>query len=86
MMSAILHRELSTILRARRMLFFQLGLIVVFVALVMIRWPSDNRVGLAGMRSQQVFRLFGYGLMSTLLLGELLFQVPELVSGWSKVM
>jgi ABC-type transport system involved in multi-copper enzyme maturation permease subunit len=79
MMSAILHRELATLLRARRMLFFQVGLIVVFVMLVMIRWPSDNRVALAGMRSQQVFRLFGYGLMATLLLLLPVFPATNLV-------
>jgi ABC-type transport system involved in multi-copper enzyme maturation permease subunit len=67
-LSAILNRELVTVLRTRRMMVFQVCLILVFVLLVMIRWPTDNRVNLAGTRSQQVFRLFSYGLLTTMLL------------------
>jgi ABC-type transport system involved in multi-copper enzyme maturation permease subunit len=77
--NAILNRELTTILRTRRMMVFQVGLIVVFGLLVMIRWPSDNRVALAGTRSQQVFRLFGYGLLTTMLLILPVFPATNIV-------
>lgn len=79
MINAILHRELTTVLRTRRMMLFQAGLVIVFVLLVMIRWPSDSRVDLTGMRSQEVFRLFGYGLLTTLLLILPVFPATNIV-------
>ena len=79
MFSAVLGRELTTMFRAKRMLFFQLGLIAVYVLLVMLRWPSDNLVDLAGIRSQQVFRLFAYGLLATLMLLLPVFPATSLV-------
>jgi ABC-type transport system involved in multi-copper enzyme maturation permease subunit len=75
----ILHRELISILRTRRMMLFQIGLIAVFVVLVMVRWPSDDHVAPAAMRSQQVFRLFGYGLLTTLLLLLPVFPATSIV-------
>jgi ABC-type transport system involved in multi-copper enzyme maturation permease subunit len=61
------------------MMVFQVGLITVFVLLVMIRWPTDNRVDQAGLRSQQVFRLFGYGLLTTLLIILPVFPATNIV-------
>ncbi|MBS0263624.1 MAG: ABC transporter permease [Planctomycetes bacterium] len=79
MLNAILNRELTTVLRTRRMMFFQVGLIAVFVLLVMIRWPTDNRVTEASNRSQQVFRLFSYGLLTTMLLILPVFPATNIV-------
>lgn len=79
MINAILHRELVTVLRTRRMMLFQVGLIAVFIILVMIRWPSDNRMDQAGVRSQQVFRLFTGGLLTTLLLLLPVFPATNIV-------
>lgn len=79
MVNAILHRELTTLLRTRRMMLFQVGLIAIFVLLVMIRWPSEDRVSLAGMRSQQVFRLFACGLLTTLLILLPVFPATNIV-------
>lgn len=67
MFSAIILRELTALLRRRRMLVLQAGLVVLFGLLVALRWPTDARVALAGTRSHQVFLIFSYGLMATLL-------------------
>ena len=68
MLNAMVMRELSTLMRRRRMMALQCGLVALFTLLVAIRWPTDARMALTGTRSQQVFQLFGYGLLVTLLL------------------
>lgn len=40
---------------------------IVFALLVLLQWPSDDQVDFAGARAQQVFQLFGYGLLAVLL-------------------
>jgi ABC-type transport system involved in multi-copper enzyme maturation permease subunit len=67
MFSAIVQRELLSVLRQRRMLALQSGLVIVFGLLVVLRWPTDARVALSGARSQQVFHVFSYGLLATML-------------------
>src|SRR4029077_4853337 len=57
-----------SMLRRRRMLLLQGGLVIVFGLLVALRWPTDARVALTGTRSRQVFQLFSYGLLATMLL------------------
>ncbi|MFP6753520.1 MAG: ABC transporter permease subunit [Pirellulaceae bacterium] len=64
----IIQRELVGMLRTRRMLMIQVLLVATFALLVILRWPSDPRVDLNGARSMQVFRLFGYGLLSAIVL------------------
>ncbi len=39
----------------------------VFSLIVLLRWPTDGRVDLSGMRSQQVFRVFAYALLAGVL-------------------
>ena len=68
MLSAIVLRELTSLLRRRRMMALQCGLGILFAMLVALRWPTDARVALTGTRSQQVFQLFSYGLLATMLL------------------
>jgi len=75
MANPIVHRELVTVLRTRRMLLFQCGLICVFALLVIVRWPSEARMAQSGARAHEVFRLFIYGLLTTILL--LLPRVPR---------
>jgi len=36
---------------------------VFFALLVLLRWPTEGQVDLAGTRAQQIFRLFAYGLL-----------------------
>jgi ABC-type transport system involved in multi-copper enzyme maturation permease subunit len=67
MLKAVVLRELTSMLRRRRMLVMQGGLVIVFGLLVALRWPTDSRVALAGTRSRQVFQLFSYGLLATML-------------------
>ena len=79
MLSAIVMRELKTLMRRRRMMALQCGLVVLFAVLVAIRWPTDARMSLTGSRSQQVFQLFGYGLLATLLLILPVFPATSIV-------
>jgi ABC-type transport system involved in multi-copper enzyme maturation permease subunit len=67
MLKAVVLRELSSILRRRRVLVMQCGLVAVFGLLVALRWPTDSRIALAGTRSRQVFQLFSFGLLGTML-------------------
>ena len=68
MNNPVIQRELIGILRSRKALALQVGLATLFALLVVLRWPTDARVDLSGAQSQQVFRTFGYGLLTTLLL------------------
>ncbi len=56
------------LLRRRRAMVLQVGLAVALCALVLLRWPGDARVELSGASAQQVFRLFGYGLLTLMIL------------------
>ena len=67
----IIERELLGILRTKRALAMLFVPAVVCVCLVLLRWPSDAQVDLTDFRSREVFRLFGYGLLTLLL-----FLVP----------
>src|SRR5262249_61015816 len=67
MVKAVIARELASLLRRRRMLVMQGGLVIVFGLLVALRWPTDARIALAGTRSRQVFQLFRFGLLATML-------------------
>ncbi|TWU14573.1 ABC-2 family transporter protein [Symmachiella macrocystis] len=80
MFSAVLRRELVTPLRRRRMIVFQIAIATLFALLIAARWPTDGQVALLGARSQQIFRLFGYGLMATLLLLLPVFPAASIVS------
>ena len=80
MLSAMLRRELLTPLRRRRMIVFQIGLATLFALLIAVRWPTDGQVALTGARSQQIFHLFSYGLMATLLLLLPVFPATSIVS------
>lgn len=66
MLKAVIQRELISMMRRKRMLVMQISLVVIFGILVAVRWPTDSRVAITGSRSQQVFQLFSYGLMATM--------------------
>jgi len=80
MFKALLRRELLTPLRRPQMIAFQVGLATLFGLLIAARWPTDGQVGLLGSRSQQIFRLFGYGLMGMMLLLLPVFPATSVVS------
>jgi len=75
----IIRREFIGTLRRRRAMMAILGTAVAFVVLVVLRWPSDARVDLSGAQSRQVFRMFGYGLMASLLLLTPAFPATSMV-------
>ncbi len=79
MANPIVQRELITVLRQKRMLLLQCGLAAGFALLIIVRWPTDPRMALSGTRSQEVFRLFGYGLLSALLLMLPVFPATSIV-------
>jgi len=64
----IVERELIGLLRTRRAMALQVCLALVLALLVVLRWPGEARVELSGARPQEVFRLFGYGLLTLLIL------------------
>lgn len=68
MMNPITSRELVTVLRRPQMLWLYCLLAAGLSLLVALRWPTDARVALSGVRSLEVFRLFAYGLLAMLLL------------------
>ncbi len=80
MFRALLRRELITPLRRRRMIVFQIALASLFGLLIAARWPADGQVALLGTRSQEIFRLFGYGLMAMMLLLLPVFPATSIVS------
>lgn len=79
MANPLIHRELVTLLRRRRMVLLQCGLAVAFALLVIVRWPTEPRMALSGTRAQEVFRLFSYGLMAALLLILPVFPATNIV-------
>lgn len=79
MANPLVQRELITTLRQRRMLLLQCGLSAAFALLILVRWPTDPRMALSGTRSQEVFRLFGYGLLAVLLLLLPVFPATSIV-------
>jgi ABC-type transport system involved in multi-copper enzyme maturation permease subunit len=79
MNNPILSRELVTVLRTRRMAVFQCALLGIFALLVIVRWPSEARMAASGVRSQQVFHLFAYGLLTTVLLLLPVFPATNIV-------
>ena len=80
MFSAVLRRELVTPLRRPRMIVFQIAVATLFGLLIAARWPTDGQVAYMGARSQQIFRLFSYGLMATMLLLLPVFPASSVVS------
>lgn len=61
-------RELIGLLRTRKALAMQVLFALFLALLVVLRWPGEATVELSGARSQQVFRLFGYGLLTLTIL------------------
>jgi ABC-type transport system involved in multi-copper enzyme maturation permease subunit len=79
-MHAILGRELIALLRTPRALALQGGAVLLYTLLVVLRWPSDDLVGLTGVQAQSVFRVFAYGLTTVLLLLAPAFPASSLVT------
>lgn len=78
-MIPILQRELVGILRTRKAFALQAAMAVFFTGLIVLRWPSDARVDLAGATAQHVFRLFAYGLLVAVVLLVPIFPATSVV-------
>src|SRR5437773_11764844 len=78
-MNPIIRRELLEVLRTRRAVALQLGLALGCALLVLIRWPTGQVADLSGVRSLQVLRMFGYGLLAGVLLLVPAFPATALV-------
>ncbi len=78
-MLPILQRELVAILRTRKAFALQLGVALAFAILIALRWPTDGRVDLSGVRSGQVFALFCYGLLAAVTLLAPIFPATSIV-------
>lgn len=78
-MIAILQRELVGILRTRKAFALQAVMAIFFTGLILLRWPSDARVDLAGATAQQVFRLFAYGMLVAVVLLVPIFPATSIV-------
>lgn len=64
----IVDRELTGMLRLRRTWGVLVASAVVFCGVVLFLWPEDALVERSGASSREVFRLFGYTVLSLLLL------------------
>ena len=78
-MNPIIRRELLEVLRTRKAIAVQLGLAIGCALLVLLRWPTEEQADLTGARSVQVLRMFGYGLMTGILLLVPAFPATSLV-------
>jgi ABC-type transport system involved in multi-copper enzyme maturation permease subunit len=78
-MNPIIRRELLEVLRTRKAIVLQLGLALACGLLVLTRWPTEGTADLSGARSQQVLRVFGYGLLAGILLLVPAFPATSLV-------
>jgi ABC-type transport system involved in multi-copper enzyme maturation permease subunit len=75
----IIQRELIGLLRTRRAFAVQVLLAVILAALVLLRWPESGRVNISGEQAQAVLKLFGYGLLVSLVLLAPVFPASAIV-------
>lgn len=75
----IIQREFIGTLRGKRALAAQVVLVAALAALVLLRWPSEATVDLSGAQARQVLRVFGYGLMTVLILLAPVFPATSIV-------
>ena len=79
MTNPILQREVLGFLRSWWAPAIQLVPAVTFSVLVLIRWPTDGQVSVAGTQAHQVLELFGYGALAVVLLLVPIFPDTKLV-------
>lgn len=79
MLNPIIQREMMGALRTRQALVLLCVMALLFSALVVFRWPAGGRADISGSLSQQVFRVFGYGLLATLVLMTPAFPAASIV-------
>ncbi len=75
----IIQHELIGTLRTRRAIVVALLLVGALSLLVLLRWPSEGRVGVGGLQARQVLRVFAYGLATGLILIAPVFPATSIV-------
>ena len=75
----MIQRELIGMLRTRKAMVLQVLFVMIFALLVIFRWPADPTVDLAGNKAKQVFRLFGYGLLTAIIVLVPVFPATSIV-------
>jgi ABC-type transport system involved in multi-copper enzyme maturation permease subunit len=75
----IISRELLEVLRMRKAVALQLILALACALLVLVRWPTGDLADLSGARSLEVLRIFGYGLLTGIMLLVPAFPATSLV-------
>lgn len=78
-MNAIIKRELIDVFRTRKSFAMQLILAAIFALLLLLRWPTEAQVDLSGQHAVEVFRVFGYGLLTVLVLMAPAFPAASIV-------
>lgn len=68
MKNPVVERELIGVLRSGKAVAMQLLPAIACTLLVLLRWPAAGQVDVGGSQSRQVFQLFGYGLLTAILL------------------
>jgi len=79
MNNPIVERELIGMLRTRRAAALALGVAIIFSGLILLKWPTDARVDLTGSQARQVFQVFGYGLLTAILMLVPIFPATSIV-------
>lgn len=79
MNNPIITRELIGLLRTRKALLLQVGMVALLTMLVVMRWPSDAKVNQSGFQAQQMLRVFGYGLMIAVVILAPVFPATSIV-------
>ena len=79
MLNPIVQRELTAVLRQKRTIALQCSVAAAFALMIALRWPTEPRMALSGSRSQEVFRLFAYGLLAAVLLLLPVFPATNIV-------
>lgn len=84
MLNPIIQRELISLLKSKVAISFIVATAIVCTLLVMIKWPSDGVADVSGGKAIEVFRVFGYGLLISLLLFVPAFPATSIVKEKNK--
>lgn len=80
MFSVITLREVQSLIRRPWAFALLLAPLVLFSLLIVLRWPANNQVDLAGERSAHVFRLFALAVTGAVLLLAPAYPATSIVS------
>ena len=79
MSNPIIERELIGLLRTRKALAMLVGAAAAFALLVIVRWPTDAQVDLAGSQSRKLFDMFAYGILTLIIVLVPVFPAASIV-------